>query len=583
MLHLTQYLPVLDWGRRYDLDKLSGDLVAAVIVTIMLIPQSLAYALLAGLPAEAGIYASILPIVLYAIFGTSRTLAVGPVAVVSLMTAAAIGKLGDQGIDYVTAALTLAFLSGIFLLVLGLFRLGFLANFLSHPVIAGFITASGILIATSQLKHILGVKASGDTLIEMLHGLWVHMGEINWITVVLGVAATAFLFWVRRGLKPLLVRMGLGRTLSDMGAKAGPVIAVLATTLAVWALGLADRGVDIVGSVPQSLPPLTLPSFDPQVLTAMIGPAILISVIGFVESISVAQTLAAKRRQRIDPDQELIGLGAANLGASFTGGFPVTGGFSRSVVNFDAGARTPAAGAYTALGLAIAALLLTPLIYFLPKATLAATIIVAVLSLVDFSILKRSWTYSKADFAAVSATILLTLALGVEVGVSAGVVISILIHLYKSSRPHMAVVGQVPGTEHYRNVDRHDVTVHDGILSVRVDDSLYFANARNLEDRIYDMVADREDLRHVILMCSAVNEIDMSALESLEAINTRLGARDIAFHLSEVKGPVMDALKKTHFPSELTGRIFLTQHRAVQAVCNGSVDQFLPSKDGVSL
>ncbi len=583
MPRLTQYLPVLDWGRRYNRYKLSSDLVAAVIVTIMLIPQSLAYALLAGLPPEAGIYASILPIVLYAIFGTSRTLAVGPVAVVSLMTAAAIGKLGDQGIDYVTAALTLAFLSGAFLLILGLFRLGFLANFLSHPVIAGFITASGILIATSQLKHILGVKASGDTLIEMLHGLWSALGSVNWITVLLGVSATAFLFWVRKGLKPLLLRIGLGRTLSEMGAKAGPVFAVLATTLAVWAFGLADRGVDIVGAVPRALPPLTLPSFQPDVLIAMIGPAILISMIGFVESISVAQTLAAKRRQRIDPDQELIGLGAANLGAAFTGGFPVTGGFSRSVVNFDAGARTPAAGAYTAVGLAIAALMLTPLIYFLPKATLAATIIVAVLSLVDFSILKRSWAYSRADFAAVSATILLTLALGVEVGVSVGVLISILIHLYKSSRPHMAVVGQVPGTEHYRNVERHDVTLHEGILSVRVDESLYFANARNLEDRIYDMTADRDDLHHVILMCSAVNEIDMSALESLEAINTRLGTRDIQFHLSEVKGPVMDGLKKTHFLTDLTGRVFLTQHRAVQTLCNTTTNKISPSRDGVSL
>ena len=583
MPSLARYLPVLDWGRRYDRDKLSGDLVAAVIVTIMLIPQSLAYALLAGLPPEAGIYASILPIVLYAIFGTSRTLAVGPVAVVSLMTAAAIGKLGDQGIDYVTAALTLAFLSGTFLLILGLFRLGFLANFLSHPVISGFITASGILIATSQLKHILGVQASGDTLIEMLHGLWSALGAINWITVLLGVSATAFLFWVRKGLKPMLLRIGLGNTLADMGAKAGPVFAVMVTTLAVWAFGLAERGVDIVGTVPRSLPPLTLPSFQIGVLAAMIGPAILISVIGFVESISVAQTLAARRRQRIDPDQELIGLGAANLGAAFTGGFPVTGGFSRSVVNFDAGARTPAAGAYTAVGLAIAALMLTPAIYFLPKATLAATIIVAVLGLVDLSILKRSWVYSKADFAAVSATILLTLGLGVEVGVSAGVLISILIHLYKSSRPHMAVVGQVPGTEHYRNVDRHDVALHDAILSVRVDESLYFANARNLEDRIYDMTADRDDLRHVILMCSAVNDIDMSALESLEAINTRLAARNITFHLSEVKGPVMDGLKKTHFLTDLTGRVFLTQHRAVKTLCDAAPQPSLPSKDGVSV
>lgn len=583
MRRLARYLPVIEWGRSYGREELGGDLVAAVIVTIMLIPQSLAYALLAGLPPEAGIYASIAPIVLYAVFGTSRTLAVGPVAVVSLMTAAAIGKLGDQGIDHVTAALTLAFLSGAFLLVLGLFRLGFLANFLSHPVIAGFITASGILIATSQLKHILGIRASGDTLIEMLHGLWLNLGETNWITVVLGVSATAFLFWVRKGLKPLLTRLGLGKTLSEMGAKAGPVLVVVASTLAVWAFGLADRGVDTVGAVPQALPPLTLPSFRPGVLTAMIGPAILISIIGFVESISVAQTLAAKRRQRIDPDQELIGLGTANLGAAFTGGFPVTGGFSRSVVNFDAGAQTPAAGAYTAVGLAGAALLLTPLIYFLPKATLAATIIVAVLSLVDFSILKRAWTYSKADFAAVSATIVLTLAFGVEAGVSSGVLISILIHLYKTSRPHMAVVGQVPGTEHYRNVNRHHVTLHPGILSVRVDESLYFANARNLEDRIYDMVAVRSDLRHVILMCSAVNEIDMSALESLEAINARLDSLGVKFHLSEVKGPVMDRLKTNHFLTDLTGCVFLTQHRAVQTLLHERGEHFPPSEDGVSL
>jgi SulP family sulfate permease len=534
----------------------------------MLIPQSLAYAMLAGLPPESGLYASMLPIILYAIFGTSRTLAVGPVAVVSLMTAAAIGKLGDQGIDYITAALTLAFLSGGFLLLLGLFRLGFLANFLSHPVIAGFITASGILIATSQFKHILGVKASGDNLIEMLHSLWLNLNEINWITALLGAISIIVLFWIRKGLKPLLLRVGLGVTFSEIGVKTGPVIVVISTTVAVWLFGLAESGVEIVGDVPQALPPLTLPSLQPAVLAAMVGPAILISVIGFVESVSVAQTLAAKRRQRIDPDQELIGLGAANIGASFTGGFPVTGGFSRSVVNFDAGARTPAAGAFTAVGLAVAALLLTPLIYFLPKATLAATIIVAVLSLIDFSVLKRAWTYSKADFSAVSATVLMTLALGVEIGVSAGVLITILIHLYNTSRPHMAIVGQVPGSEHYRNVKRHDVVLHSNILSLRVDESLYFANARNLEDRIYSIIAGQENLEHVILMCSAVNEIDMSALESLEAINNRLASQGVKFHLSEVKGPVMDRLNKVQFTDELTGQIFLSQHRAVVSLCD---------------
>lgn len=562
-----RYVPMLGWVRTYDRTSLANDLLAAVIVTIMLIPQSLAYALLAGLPPEAGIYASILPIMLYAVFGTSRTLAVGPVAVISLMTAAAIGDVAQAGTaGYATAALTLAALSGGFLVLLGLLRLGFIANFLSHPVIAGFITASGLIIAASQLKHILGVDAEGHNLFELVLSLFAHLPDTNGITLLIGVAATAFLFWVRKGLKPLLMHVGLNTRLADLIAKAGPVAAVAVTTLIAGAFDLDARGVATVGVVPQSLPPFTMPDFSADLVSALIGPAILISIIGFVESISVAQTLAAKKRQRIDPDQELIGLGAANLGAAFTGGYPVTGGFARSVVNFDAGAETPAAGAFTAIGLAIAAVALTPLIYFLPKATLAATIIVAVLSLVDFSILKKAWIYSKADFTAVSATILTTLGFGVELGVTAGVALSILIHLYKTSRPHMAVVGQVPGTEHYRNVLRHDVITDDEILTVRVDESLYFANARYLEDCLYDLVAQRQNLRHVILMCPAVNAIDMSALESLEAINDRLSALGVKFHLSEVKGPVMDRLKRTDFPNQLTGQIFLSQHQAIRAL-----------------
>ena len=563
----TRYLPILTWGRTYNRSALSNDLVAALIVTIMLIPQSLAYALLAGLPPEAGLYASIVPIMLYAVFGTSRALAVGPVAVVSLMTAAALSNIVEQGtMGYAVAALSLAALSGVILLAMGLFRLGFIANFLSHPVIAGFITASGIIIAASQLKHILGINAEGHNLLELVVSLATHLSEINWITAIIGVLATGFLFWVRKGLKPLLTKLGITGSLAGILVKTGPVAVVVATTASVWLFGLADQGVKIVGEVPQSLPPMTLPSLSPDLLWQLLLPAFLISIIGFVESISVAQTLAAKKRQRIDPDQELIGLGAANIGASLTGGFPVTGGFSRSVVNFDAGAETPAAGAFTAVGLAIAAVALTPLIYFLPKATLAATIIVAVLSLVDFSILKRSWNYSKADFAAVLATILLTLTLGVEAGVSVGVGLSILLHLYRSSKPHIAEVGQVPGTEHYRNVLRHDVLTDPSIVTLRVDESLYFANARYLEDKIQTRVAKDKNVRHVILQCSAINEIDLSALESLEAINERLHEMHVQLHLSEVKGPVMDRLKREHFLAEMTGKVFLSQFEAVKTL-----------------
>lgn len=564
MTHLLRrYMPVLNWGRTYDRRAFSNDMIAAVIVTIMLIPQSLAYALLAGLPPEAGIYASIAPIVLYALFGTSRALAVGPVAVVSLLTASAIGQVAEQGTTgYAIAALTLAFLSGSFLVLMGVFRLGFLANFLSHPVIAGFITASGILIATSQLKHILGVSAHGHTLPEILTAIVGHLDEANWITMAIGVTATGFLFWVRKGLKPMLKRLGASALVADIATKAGPVIAVVGTTFAVWVFDLAGQGVKVVGAVPQSLPPLTLPGFSPDLLHALLVPAILISIIGFVESVSVAQTLAAKKRQRIDSNQELIGLGAANLGAAFTGGYPVTGGFARSVVNFDAGAETPAAGAFTAVGLAVAGVALTPLVYYLPNATLAATIIVAVLSLVDLAILKKTWRYSRADFTAVVATIVLTLTLGVEVGVAVGVITSVLLHLYKTSRPHVAEVGRVPGSEHFRNVLRHEVETDPRVLCLRVDESLYFVNARFLEDLIQSRVTEGCSIAHVVLMFSAVNEVDYSALESLEAVNARLKDMDVGLHLSEIKGPVMDRLKRSHLIDDLNGQIFLSQNDA---------------------
>ena len=564
---IARYVPVLDWGRTYSMQAAGNDLVAALIVTIMLIPQSLAYALLAGLPAEAGLYASIVPILLYSVFGTSRVLAVGPVAVVSLMTAAALSNLTETvDIGYAAAALSLAGLSGVMLTAMGLLRLGFVANFLSHPVISGFIVASGVLIAASQLRHVLGVQAEGHTLPDLVVSLVGQVEATNFITLAIGAIGIAFLFWVRSGLRPFLLGMGARPRVADVGVKIGPVVAIVLSTLAVWAWDLQNAGVSIVGDVPRSLPPLTFPDLSLELLSALFIPALLISIIGFVESISVAQTLAAKKRQRIDPDQELIGLGAANIGAALTGGFPVTGGFSRSVVNFDAGAQTPAAGAFTAVGLAIAALFLTPLIYYLPKATLAATIIVAVMSLVDFSTLRHSWTYSKRDFWAVFATMALTLIMGVEVGVSAGVSLSILLFLYATSRPHVAEVGLVAGTEHFRNINRHTVLCDPTVLSLRIDQSLYFANARFLEDYIYDRVIDDHALKHVILMCSAVNEIDLSALETLEGVNTRLDEMGIALSLSEVKGPVMDRLKRGSLLDHLTGRVFLSQYDAFRAL-----------------
>ncbi len=561
---MRRYFPILDWSKTYSTDTLTSDLVAALIVTIMLIPQSLAYALLAGLPAQVGLYASILPLVIYAVFGTSRTLAVGPVAVASLMTAAAVGQLAAQGTaEYYGAAIALAFLSGLMLMGMGFLRLGFVANFLSHPVISGFITASGLIIAAGQVPHLLGIKAKGETLLELLHGIFSNLLNINIFTLILGGGAVAFLFWSRKHLKPWLLARGASAGFATVLTRAAPVAAVAVTTLVTFAFGLDAYGVAIVGTVPQGLPTPTLPPFDLTLWSQIAVPAMLIAIVGYVETISVAQTLAAKRRQRIDPNQELVALGACNLGAAVSGGFPVTGGFSRSVVNFDAGAQTPAAGAFTAIGMALATVFLTPLLFFLPKATLAATIILAVLTLVDLGAIRRTWDYSRTDGAAMIATILVTLGFGVESGILAGVALSLFLHLYRTSRPHVAIVGQVPGTEHFRNVDRHAVITAPDVLTIRVDESLYFPNARFLEDFVQDKIAANKAIRHLVLMFPAVNEVDSSALESLEAINTMLKASGVTLHLSEVKGPVMDRLRRSHFMQELTGGVFLTQYDAM--------------------
>jgi SulP family sulfate permease len=564
---LRRTLPFLTWAPRYSRDDLTNDLMAAAVVTIMLIPQGMAYAMLAGLPPQAGLYGAILPLILYAAFGTSRALAVGPVAVVALMTAAAAGSVASAGSgEFQLAALWIALISGALMLAMGVFRLGFVASFLSHPVISGFITAAGILIAASQLRHLLGAPISGKTLPQVVPSLLKNLGQISFLTVLLSAMVLGFLIWSRKGLAPALQRFGVQPPLAKLLSKTALLVAVVVSTLLVWVFGLNSYGVSIVGDIPRGLPALSMPAFDLDLIGLLLAPSIMIAIVGYVESISIAQTLAAKKREAVDANSELIALGLANIGAGFSNAMPVTGGLSRSIVNFDAGAATPAAGALTAIGIALALLLLTPLMYFLPNATLAAIIIVAVLSLLDFRALPRTWAYSRADGAAMAATIATTLLVGVEQGLLAGVGLSLVLYLYRTSRPHMAVVGQVPGTEHFRNVQRHEVITDPAIFAIRVDESLYFPNARALEDRVVQALSEQPDLRHVILQANAINYIDASALESLEAINDRLRAADVQFHLSEVKGPVMDQLSRAHLLDDLTGRVFLTQFDAMAAL-----------------
>ena len=562
-MDFKRFFPIFQWLPLYGRETLVSDLLAAVIVTIMLIPQSLAYAMLAGLPPEVGLYASIAPLFLYAIFGTSRTLAVGPVAVIALMTAAAAGNLAIQGSpEYVTLVIVLTFMSGFMLMIMGLIKLGFLANFLSHPVISGFITASGLIIAASQARHLLGLEAEGVNFISVMYGLLSRLNEIDLITLTIGAGTLAFLYANRFWGRHLLTWIGFNPHTADMLSKSAPVLAVAFTTFVTWFWQLDQQGVKVVGEIPTGLPPLSLPPLVPQLWTDLFLAAVLISIVGFVESVSVGQTLAAKRRQRIEPNQELIALGAANLGSAFSSGMPVSGGFSRSIVNFDAGAATPAAGAYSAVGILLATLFLTPLIAYLPVATLAATIIVAVLSLVDLKAIYETFAYSKSDFAAMLATILLTLIEGVELGIMVGVGLSLLLYLYRTSRPHYAVIGRLANTEHFRNIERYDVEVDDRIALLRIDESLYFANSRYLEDVVMGLVINQPKLNHLVLTCQAVNLIDSSALDSLRTINRRLKDSGVQMHLAEVKGPVMDRLKKTDFLDEMTGVVYMSTYDA---------------------
>ena len=562
---IKRYLPILVWIRRYDRSRFTDDSIAAVIVSIMIIPQSLAYAMVADLPPQTGLYAAMLGLLAYTVFGSSSTLSVGPVAVLSLMTAAALGKLAIPDPQaYLVAAAALAFMSGGILLALGALRMGFMVNFISQPVVSAFITASGIIIAFSQLRHLFGVEASGENLVELLPALASALPSTNWMTFLLGIAAMALIFFCSRLLKPLLLAIRVSDRIATTVSRSGPIIAAVSMALTTWLLRLDEQGVQLLGSVPAGLPHMQAPVMSFELLRSLWGSALLIAIIGFVSAVSVAQMTAARRRERINLDQELISLGAANIGSAFGGGFPITGGFSRSVVNFQAGAATPMAGTITALLIALVALIFTPALYWLPRVCLAAIILVAVFPLIDFSMVWRSWRYSKSDFLAVVLTLSLTLLIGVEIGIAAGVMTSIFTHLYKTSQPNVAVVGRVPGTEHFRSVQRHKVETFESLLSIRVDESLYFANSRYLEELIYRLVSKKPNLENVILMCTAVNEIDLSAVDALNSINQTLDELGIKLHLSEVKGPIMDRLASTGFFETLTGHNYLSHNQAVE-------------------
>lgn len=537
---------MLQWLRQYRRAMLPGDISAGIVVAMMMIPQGMAYALVAGLPPVAGIYASIVPPLLYALFGTSSTQSVGPMAIVSLMTASALAPLAAPGSGlYGVLAAQLAFLAGAVLLACGLLRIGFLANFFSRPVMSGFTIGSAIVIAWGQLGPLLGGPLAAP----------------HWPSVALGLGSLLLLVSARQWLAALLTRCGLAPAAADIGAKLAPMLVVLGATALVPLMALDRIGVATTGAVPSGLPVLNLAASHGH-WEALLKPSLLIGFMIFLISMSGAQTLALKRGEKLGSNRELIGLGAANLGSAISGGFPVTGSISRSAVNFAAGANTQLASVITAGLLALALVAPTGWLALLPLPTLAATIIVAVLGMLDLSTLRTAWRYDRADAAALVATAGGVLVLGVEAGVVIGVALSIGALIWRASRPHIAVLGRIPGSEHFRNVDRYATETAPGLLMMRIDAGLFFGNVEAVNERIEDELAAQPDTRDLVLVLSAVNAIDTSALFGLAELNQSLRQRGVRLHLAEVKGPVIDRLRQSELLDQLNGEVFLSAANA---------------------
>jgi len=541
---------MLEWLRNYRRPQLAGDVGAGIVVAIMMIPQGMAYALVAGLPPVVGLYASIAPPLLYALFGSSSSQSVGPMAIISLMTASALAPLAGHGSSlYATLAAQLALLAGAVLLACGLLRIGFLAHFFSRPVMNGFTLGSAVVIALGQADTLLGAAP------PHWHGA----------SAALGLGAIAFLLAARRWLAPLLRRCGLAPGAADIGARLAPMLLVLGSVALVAVLHLDREGVRTIGQVPAGLPQLNL-AFSGAYWQQLLKPALLIGFMSFLIAMSGAQALALKRAEKLHTNRELVALGAANIGSALSGGFPVTGSLSRSAVNFAAGANTQLAGVITAALLACALVLPTGWLALLPLPVLAATIIVAVLGMLEWTTLRTAWRYDRADALALAATAGGVLLLGVEAGVVLGLALSLGAMVWRESRPHIALLGRIPGTEHFRNVDRYTVQTDPRVLLLRVDAGLFFGNVDAVKERIDEELAGHPDARQLVLVLSAVNAIDTSALFGLMETNQKLQGRGVGLHLAEVKGPVMDRLRESGLVECLNGRIFLSTANAWDAL-----------------
>ncbi|MGN0937418.1 SulP family inorganic anion transporter [Acinetobacter amyesii] len=567
--HFLQKFPAWQWLQHYSTVKFKSDVLASLIVIAMLVPQGMAYSMLAGLPPIMGLYASILPMIVYALIGGSSTLSIGPVAIISMMTFATLNPLFEVGSPvYIEAATLLALMVGLISLLLGVLRFGFLIQLISHPVIKSFIIASALLIALGQFKFLVDVPLNANNIPEFVLSLWEYLSLTHFASLIFGVLAILFLIYVPKILATQSIQSRFGST--AFLSKALPLILVVISIASVMLFDLQNVGIKTVGEIPSGFPPLSFPHWNWELVQTLLPGATMIAMISFVESLSIAQATALQQRSQLNSNQELIALGLANLSAGVSSAFPVTGSLSRTVVNADAGAKTPMAGVLSSLLIIVVSLYFTGFFQDLPLVILAATIIVSIWKLVDFKPFVDTWRYSKADGIAMWVTFFGVVCIDISTGLIIGIISTFILLLWRISRPHIAVIGLVEGTQHFRNVQRHHVYTAPHILSLRIDENISFLNANTLKGFLINEVSQNIDLEHVVINCSSVSSIDLSALEMLEELNAELSKLDIRLHFSEVKGPVMDKLQHSKLLTHLSGQIFLTHYQAMTELATAS-------------
>jgi SulP family sulfate permease len=566
MSQLRKFLP--SWLIHYPREKLGADLIAGVIVSILVIPQSLAYALLAGLPPQFGLYVSIFPVIAYALIGSSMVQAVGPVAITAIMTYTVLSPIAVPGSpEWILLAATLSLLSGLLVLAFGLLHMGFLSQLLSRPVMSGFISGSAVLIVLSQVKYLLGIFTEGSGIWDILSTLLHQLPNSHGPTLAIGFSALVFLVFAKLALPTLLAKLGVKQNQASFIGRLMPLITILIGTLLVVYFNLDQPGgVRVVGEIPEGLPSFKffLPGLDSLQILAV--PALLMALVGMVQNISMAQTLAFKRQERVDANAELVGLGTSNIVASMYGGMPVGGGISRSAVNVAAGAETPLASIVAASCMLVMVATAAQWLGRLPLAVLAANIMLAAISMLDFKTLRQAWAYDRIDAIALLGTASGVIFLDLERGIALGIAFSFVNFLLRASTPHIAVIGRISNSEHFRNVDRHQVETIPGVLLLRIDESLFFGNLNSIDSRLGLELAKAPTTTELVLIMSAVNRIDTTAMEALVEHNRELAKRGIRLHFAEVKGPVQDRLMRSPLWESLSGQVFLSVNDAFETL-----------------